>query len=178
MERNRFRVGLVGAGNVVESYHLPALGNLPNVELVWVCDRDRDRAESLSRTFGITATYTSVEECPDVDLVLVGIPVGARRLVLDVVTAQRWHALCEKPFAATLADHKAIVKQAQQNDVQLGIGLQRRQYSTTWIARQLIEARLLGEPRQIVAGEGLACVAPVAEAIHSRTVLKPLADAT
>lgn len=154
MQHNRFRVGLVGAGNVVEAYHLPSLSNLPDVELAWVCDRDRDRAESLSRTFRIPGTYASLEECRDVDVVLVGIPVGARRPVLEVVTSRRWHALCEKPFALTLADHKAIIKQAQQNEVQLGIGLQRRQYSTTWIARQLIKSTLLGEPRQIVAGEG------------------------
>jgi len=134
---------------------LPALCSLRNVEMLWVCDRDRGRAQSLARTFAIPEIYGSVEECPDVDVVLVGIPVGARRPVLEVVTSRGWHALCEKPFASTLEDHKAIVEQARHREVQLGIGLQRRQYSTTQLARQLIDTKLLGKPQQIVAGEGM-----------------------
>jgi predicted dehydrogenase len=157
MEQGRCRLGLIGAGNVVETYHLPVLRSLRNVEMSWVCDRDLDRARSLARTFGIPEIYKSVEECSDVEVVLVGIPVGARRSVLNIVTSRGWSALCEKPFAPTLADHKAIVEQARHYGVQLGIGLQRRQYSTTQVARQLIEAKLLGKPQQIIAGEG-TCV--------------------
>src|SRR5438309_1227392 len=129
MKRRRFRLGLIGAGSVVETYHLPVLRGLPDVKIRWVCDRDLGRAESLARTFGIPHTYESVEKCPDVDVVLIGIPVAARRSVLDVVASRSWHALCEKPFAPTLADHEAIVERARRHGVRLGVGLQRRHYS-------------------------------------------------
>jgi predicted dehydrogenase len=155
MKQGRFRLGLIGAGSVVETYHLPVLRGRRDVEIRWVCDRDLRRAESLARTFGVANTYESVEKCPDVDLVLVGIPVGERPSVLDAVTSRGWHALCEKPFAPTLADHRAIVEQARRRGVRLGVGLQRRQYSTTQVARRILDMNLLGTPLQIIAGEGM-----------------------
>jgi len=149
------RLGLIGAGSVVETYHLPALRGLSSVKISWACDHDLARAQSLARTFKIGRSFAALEECPDVDVVLVAIPVGSRRPVLDIVTARRWHALCEKPFAPTTLDHQWIIERARQQGVRLGIGLQRRHYASTALAQQLIASRLLGSIRQIIAGEGM-----------------------
>jgi len=45
LDLERVRLGLVGTGSVVETYHLPALKSLPNVNISWVCDRDPLRAK-------------------------------------------------------------------------------------------------------------------------------------
>src|SRR5262249_1843697 len=118
-------------------------------------DRDPLRAKSLCTTFKIDGSYASVGECPDVDTVLVAIPVGARRPILDAIASRGWHALCEKPFAATTTDHQSVVEQARLQDVRLGVGLQRRYYASTTLAQRFLSSRLLGGIRQVIAGEGM-----------------------
>ena len=47
------RVGLLGAGNVVESIHLPVLASLDGVTVAWVCDTDTARARALASTYSL-----------------------------------------------------------------------------------------------------------------------------
>jgi predicted dehydrogenase len=148
------RLGIVGAGYVVESYHLPVLRSLRQVDLRWICDQDAGRARRLAAAAGIPRAAGAVEECSDVDMVLVAIPVGARRGVMEKVLARGWHAFCEKPFAPTLADHEWIVAEARRRAVRLGVGLVRRFYESTQTAQRLIYAQVLGPVREILAGEG------------------------
>jgi predicted dehydrogenase len=148
------RVGLLGAGNVVESLHLPILSSLDEVRIAWVCDKDRARARALASTHGIPHVFGSLDECFDVDVVLVAIPVGARRAALERILARGWHAFCEKPFAPTLGDHEWIVAEARRRKVRLGIGLVRRHYTAVKTARELLAAGVLGPLRMVLAGEG------------------------
>lgn len=152
--KQRTRIGLIGAGGVTEGYHLPALRALPQVEIAWVCDADRTRARSFAALFGVPAAHASLAAAAAVDAVLVGIPVSARAPVLEQVTQRGWHALCEKPFALTVAQQQEFIALARGRGVRLGVGLQRRFYSTTDIARAALDQQLLGTPRQILAGEG------------------------
>jgi len=148
------RLGLIGAGNVVETYHLPALSGLSDLRISWIYDKDVRRAELLADAADIARPIRSLEEAPDVDLVLVAVPVGARRAVLTPVFARGWHAFCEKPFAATLRDHEEFVAAARKRGIRLGVGLVRRQYTSTQTARKLLEAGLLGPIEEVLAGEG------------------------
>ncbi len=148
------RVGLLGAGNVVEALHLPVLSGLPGVEVAWVCDTDRARARALASTYGIPHVFGSLDECSDVDAVLVAIPVGARRGALEKILARRWHAFCEKPFAPTLQDHEWIVAEARRRKVRLGVGLVRRHYASVTLARDWLGSGVLGPLKTILGGEG------------------------
>ena len=148
------RVGLLGAGNVVESIHLPVLASLDGVTVAWVCDTDTARARALASTYSLPRAFGSLDDCPDVDVVLVAIPVGARRGALETILARGWHAFCEKPFAPTLEDHEWIVAEARRRKVRLGIGLVRRHYASVKTARELVDAGVLGPLEVILGGEG------------------------
>src|SRR5689334_22132318 len=100
------RLGILGAGAVVESYHLPVLRHLKDIKIQWISDQNLDRASKLAETFGIPHAAKSIEDCPNVDMVLVAIPVGVRHIYLETIFARRWHAFCEKPFASTLTEHQ------------------------------------------------------------------------
>src|SRR5262249_48886145 len=103
--------------------------------------------------------YTRIEDCPAVDVILVAIPVGYRRDPLRHIFRSRWHALCEKPFAVTLAEHDAIVAQAAERGVQLGVGLMRRYYGNTIAARRLIASGAFGAVEEVWAAEGTRMLA-------------------
>jgi predicted dehydrogenase len=153
-QRKTVRVGLLGAGNVVEAYHLPVLRDFPGVEIAWVYDKNLTRARELAGAAGIRQAADSLENVPDVDAVLVAIPVGGRRAALETVIARGWHAFCEKPFAPTLADHQWITAEARKRGVRLGIGLVRRHYASTRTARRLLESEVLGPIETLLCGDG------------------------
>lgn len=139
---------------MVETYHLPALSGLREFRIAWIYDKDHHRAKALSSAAGVGKAIGSLDEAPETDLVLIAVPVGARRAVVGPVFARAWHAFCEKPFAATLRDHEDFVAAARRSRVRLGVGLVRRHYTSTQTARSLLAAGLLGPIVQVLAGEG------------------------
>ncbi len=154
MDQNRIRVGVIGAGWVATSWHLPVLAAMPQVELSWICDVDRRRAEKIARAFGVRETRQDAADCPDVDLALVAIPLGFREPVLATVFSRKWHVFVEKPFAATCAEHDGILQAAGCAGVEVGVAFLRRFYAGTVIARQLIARSMLGPIEQIWATDG------------------------
>jgi predicted dehydrogenase len=152
--KQMIRAGVLGAGNVVESLHLPVLRSLDGVKIAWVCDKDAARGRALASAYDIPHAFGSLDDCFDVDVVLVAIPVGARRVALEKILARGWHAFCEKPFAPTLQDHEWIVAEARRRKVRLGIGLVRRHYTSVKMARELLGSGVLGPLKMILGGEG------------------------
>ncbi len=149
------RLGLLGAGNVVETYHLPVLQEMKEIKIAWICDKDLDQAQTLASIYGISNAFNSLSKCPDVDIVLITVPVGARRSVLQEVIPRRWNAFCEKPFALTFTDHSWMLTEARHHQVRLGIGLLRRKYLTTKISSRIVDAGILGPIELILGGEGM-----------------------
>ncbi|HTF37815.1 MAG TPA: Gfo/Idh/MocA family oxidoreductase [Blastocatellia bacterium] len=153
--KRKIKVGILGAGNVVKELHLPVLCNMPEVEVSWLCDKVESQARSLSRALAPSSQiFTRIEDCPDVDIVLVAIPVGYRRGALRHIFARGWHVLCEKPFATSLAEHDALVKEAAESRVHIGVGLMRRYFSGNLLARKLIKSGVLGEITEVWASQG------------------------
>ncbi len=148
------RVGIIGAGGAAQHLHLPVLGNLPEVDVRWICDTDQSRARSLAKLFSIDHHYSSLDECDEVDAVLVAIPVGSRAEVLHTVFGRGWHALCEKPVAATVSELDRYVAEARDKHVQVGAGLMRRFAATTVSARSLVASGCFGSVRKAWASEG------------------------
>ena len=147
-------IGLIGAGSVVENYHLPVLSQMPGVSVRWVVDKDLARAKSIAKLFGIPLAAQSIADCEDVDVVLIATPVATRRELVAAACHRGWHALCEKPFAATAEDHRSMVEAARSAGVRMGVGLMRRYYEMTDLATRLVRHRVLGEVLRVIAGEG------------------------
>jgi len=143
-------VGLIGAGDVVELFHLPALAGLSGVRVAWTCDRDRARAARVARAWGIPASYARLDECSDVDAVLVATPVGTRGELVTEALGRGWHCFCEKPFAASLAEHAQLVEEARRRQRLLGAAYLRRFYWSTRLARRLVEAGCFGRLQGVI----------------------------
>jgi predicted dehydrogenase len=149
------RIGLIGAGSVVANYHLPVLQRVGGIRLEWILDPTVSRAHDLAKVYGIPRAFASLEECGDVDAVLVGTPLGVRKPIIETITQRGWSALVEKPFAATTAEHEWMLELAGRRQVVMGVGLVRRHYENTTRARKIIGAQVLGPVQEILAGEGM-----------------------
>lgn len=139
---------------MAQSWHLPVLAAIPQVDVMWICDVDRQRAEKVARAFGVRDARQDTVDCPDVDVALVAIPLGFREPVLAAAFSRQWHVFVEKPFAATSGEHNRILRAAAAAGVEVGVAFLRRFYAGTVLARELVAKSILGPIEQIWATEG------------------------
>jgi len=149
----RLTVGIVGAGNVTSQYHLPVLSVMPEVSVRWLCDIDREKARTLARAYSIKGAHESVNDCPDVDIALIAVPVGLRRGCLERAFERGWNAMLEKPAAVDTPDFDWIAAAARRSGVQVGVGLMRRFYAATRLAAHLTASQCFGNLKKAVAHE-------------------------
>ena len=53
----KLKIGVVGLGWVAQIYHIPILKKIKDVEIVAICDRDKNKAKSVGEKFGISNVY-------------------------------------------------------------------------------------------------------------------------
>jgi predicted dehydrogenase len=148
------RIGVLGAGGVSSKLHLPVISKMADARVSWVCDKNKKRALELAGDYKIPSVFTGIEQCTDVDVVLVAVPVGYRQFVMQEIFKKGWHAFCEKPFAVKLDEHDSYLAQAEMNGRQVGVGLVKRYAATTVMARKLVASGILGPLLRIAANDG------------------------
>ena len=144
------RIGVVGAGGVMQRVHLPSLRKLGGVEVVALAELDLELGRRVAAAFGIPRVYASAEEL-------------VAQEALDgvvVIAAKRWHAdacmpalerglpvFTEKPLAGTLEDGRKMVETAARTGARLMVGYMKRYDPAYRAAAQLLREETLGTVR-------------------------------
>jgi predicted dehydrogenase len=106
------RLGIVGAGRIVRSEHVPRFTAIPGVEIVAVANRTPDSSRRAAAELGIGRAvddWHALVEDPDVDAVLVGAwPYLHAPVTIAALDAGK-HVLTEARMAATGADARAML---------------------------------------------------------------------
>jgi len=146
------RLGIIGAGSIVEKKHLPALAEVPEITVVGVCRRDGARLAPLADRFRIAKRFTDHRALLDdreIDAVLVATgPKAQPEIVLDAVAAGK-HVFAEKPMAETSAEARKMAEAIQASPVHFQIGFNKRFYYGYRTAETLIHEGALGAPSGI-----------------------------
>jgi predicted dehydrogenase len=146
-------VGIVGAGEIARNIHLPVLANLAGARVAWLYDIDPLRADSMAYSYGVpSAAGRTPEQLCDCDVVMLAIPATARMSYLQTFSRSGVAVLCEKPFAASAAEHQQFVDLFP--DHALGVSFQRRYMHYTLTMRKLLAANLFGPLRAIHVHQG------------------------
>src|SRR5262245_29571325 len=150
----RIGVGIVGAGEIVARAHLPVLTNMPDVRVAWICDRDARRAASVAKAFGVSFAPlpSAPADLPAADVVLLGIPYGARWAYYEALAARDAALLVEKPLFRSVARHERLC--AAWPDHALGHGFQRRSQGVVRLCRDLVADDTFGPLRRLELGLG------------------------
>ena len=149
-----WRVGVIGAGRIVERAHLPLLAEMPDVAIAGLFDPDEDRARTMARQYGIPVACGSLDALLDLqlDVVLVACPNHLHAATSIAAMEANIHVLCEKPMAVTSADARAMVATSARTGRELMIAFPNRFRLEITALRQAIETGQLGEIRAIRAG--------------------------
>lgn len=145
----RVRVGIIGAGNIVEDSHLPVLLNVPLADVRWVADQRPQRAAMLSTMYGVSPRPLDALDAllDEVDAVLLAVPVGARDAYYERCAERGKALIAEKPFARSAAAHEALCARFPAH--RLGVCFQRRHYAAVLAARHALLSGMFGKLERI-----------------------------
>ncbi|MEG0768071.1 MAG: Gfo/Idh/MocA family oxidoreductase, partial [Clostridia bacterium] len=116
----KMRIGIIGAGNIAQSAHLPAYQKRDDVEIVAIADLNLARAQEAAKKFGIGAAYRTVEELlanSEVDAVDICVWNGSHAPVAMAAAHAGKHVLCEKPMALNLSHALAMQEAVEKAGV-------------------------------------------------------------
>jgi predicted dehydrogenase len=152
MGYGQLTAGVVGAGDIATSVHLPVYANDDRVELLAVADLDRDRRTSAKRSFGLDRTYADgVEliESEDLDLVSICTPIMTHEELFLTAAEHGIDIFCVKPFSETVESARRMQRAADENDIVVQIGYMYRFTENFDRARHFAQNDLMGEIRSL-----------------------------
>ncbi|HEY0607117.1 MAG TPA: Gfo/Idh/MocA family oxidoreductase [Herpetosiphonaceae bacterium] len=148
------RIGMIGAGKIVERAHLPLLCAMPDVTVAGVFDPQLSRAEALASQFNIPHACAHVEQllALELDIAVVACPNYLHAPMSIAALEAGLHVLCEKPMATSSADAAAMRAAAIRANRELMIGFPNRFRPEVVALRQAVERGELGDIRSIRCG--------------------------
>jgi predicted dehydrogenase len=109
---DRIRVGIIGAGGIVSSVHVPGLKRQAGVELVAVANRSLESSQRAAAELGIANAYANWEEllaAGGLDAVLIGTWPYMHRAITLAALDEGLHVLCQARMANNTAEARDML---------------------------------------------------------------------
>ena len=114
----KIRVGVIGAGGIVTSVHVPGLRKMPNVEIVAVANRSLESSKRAAAELSIPQGYADWQQllaAKNIDAVLIGTwPYMHRAVTLAALDGGR-HVLCQARMANDSAEARDMLAASQRH---------------------------------------------------------------
>jgi predicted dehydrogenase len=112
------RIGIIGAGAICRTRHIPGLQKIPGVSVVAVSNRTPESAKKIAGEFNIPETIDKWEDLlarKDIDAVFIGTwPYMHKEMSVAALTAGK-HVFCQARMAMNLAEAKVMCFAAKKN---------------------------------------------------------------
>lgn len=144
------RVAMIGYGGIARTHtdaYLKA-----GYEVVAVADTAadaRERARQVLPGAKVFADYGQMLDAVDCDAVGLYTHPTLRTDAIDAAFAHGRPVLTEKPLAGTVTEAKSLAALAAERRLPLAVSQNYRWIGANWVARQLIEAGLVGDPHYV-----------------------------
>jgi len=128
-EAKRVRVGVIGAGGMCNSVHLPSLRDMEDVEVVAVCDLVEERARRTAEKFKVPKTYVSYHQMlaqGGLDAIFCLVEPSNHFHVVMACLQAGLDTFMEKPPGITLYQAESMMRKAEEAGRLLMVGFNRR----------------------------------------------------
>jgi predicted dehydrogenase len=110
---HKLRIGIVGAGNIVRTRHLPALKKNPDVEIVAVSNSTYESSERFCRENSLEALpirdWAELVATPDIDIIWIGTtPYMHSAVTISALEAGK-HVFCQARMSMDLAEAEEML---------------------------------------------------------------------
>jgi predicted dehydrogenase len=142
------RIGIVGAGAVVQVAHLPALRKIKGVEVTAICDSDLPKARAIGQRHGGMDAFDDIEDLlgsGTVDAVAICTPNHMHDVHVQAALSAGVHVLVEKPLAMTTAAAQKVLRMAEKRNQVLMVGMNHRYRPDAQAVRSFVQSGELGE---------------------------------
>src|SRR5213594_3852056 len=110
---HKLRIGIIGAGNIVRTRHLPALKKHPELEIVAVSNLTYESAENFCRENLPEATpianWPDLVALPDIDIIWIGTPPYMHSAVTVSALEAGKHVFCQARMANDRAEAEEML---------------------------------------------------------------------
>jgi len=112
-KNNKLRIGIVGAGGIVKTRHLPALRKNPDVEIVAVSNSTYESGEKFCKENCPSATpmanWADLLAVPDLDIIWIGTPPYMHSAVTVSALEAGKHVFCQARMSMDLAEAEEML---------------------------------------------------------------------
>ena len=143
--KRKIRLGIIGAGGVAQSKHIPAVNRLKTVwepvEIAAFATRNKAQGEKISEMYGYAhyTDYADMLDGEELDGVIVSSGDAAHAEHTLACFERGIHVLCEKPLSRSLDEAKAMVKSAKEKKL-VFMTVSNKRYSPPYYrAKQLMD---------------------------------------
>jgi predicted dehydrogenase len=119
----RLRVAVAGAGYFAQ-FHLDGWRRIPGVELVGVCDPEKDKAQALAARFGVPRAFGALPEMLEssgADLLDIVAPPASHAALLGEAVRRGLATVCQKPFGRSYAEARELTGLAGRAGIMLAV---------------------------------------------------------
>ena len=107
----KLRIGFAGAG-AISQYHLVGWSEMPDAQVVAICDIDEAKARAKAQAFNIPNVYTDFRamiERENLDAVDIVTPVGTHAALTRLAADAGLHVCCQKPLTPTVREAQELI---------------------------------------------------------------------
>ena len=147
--KNVIEVGIIGTGNIATTVHMPLLSCMEGVSIKYAADIQEPnfRYPPDIRKIRIRDDLSVL---PDCDIVLLAVPVGARRRYIEEFARRNIMIFTEKPFAPDTESHIKFLEVANR----INCNYMRTTYSSIRQLKEICGSGMLGELKEVNITEG------------------------
>ena len=135
------KLAVIGAGNMARC-HMEVMARLPDVQISGIFSRTEWSSKALAASFGVDFIARSISELyafTKADGVVIAVNETSTELVMSEALKYPWKLLIEKPVGLDLKSTERILLLAVGKRADVFVAMNRRHYSSTKKALQLLE---------------------------------------
>ena len=149
-------VGIIGAGNIATSAHIPAIQSIPSLHVSGIADLNAARVKKVARKFHIDNWYTDYMKLMNddtIEIINLCTPPQLRLPVIQAAAEKGKHVFIEKPLALSVEEACAIRRTANEHAILVTVVQNYRRFSSAVKAKERLSGGYLGN---IVSMQGTA----------------------